>query len=394
MKKIIKTEKQYDNAMARHLELMMADPRPGTEDFDELELLTLLIQTYESEHVQIPSPSPVDAIRFRMEQQGLKQKDLIPYIGNKSQVSEILRGKRPLTLTMARNLHKGLGIPAEILLQDPEKELTEEFDPKDYPVREMQKLGWFSKFANQPWTDVRAHAGEMLQNLFGPFSKQQFIAYNRAGFKPDEELDDNALHAWRCKTLLDSEQQKLPEFRAETLSPEFFDFLARVSQLQNGPKLAIEQIKDRGVAVVINRHLPKTYLDGAALLNRHGRPVVGLTLRHDRLDNFWFTLFHELAHVKLHLTHGHTKPFFDNTESGDNSGQEKEANDYALDALISQELWKEVRNLTRAPEVRAAAKKLAIHPAILAGRIRRESHSYSTLPTLVGQGEVRKLLME
>lgn len=79
--------------------------------------LRLLIKAYEGKNIVIDSPTPIEAIRFRMEQAGLTQKDLVPFIGTKSRVSEVLAGKRPLTLAMARKLHKGLGIPAEILLE-------------------------------------------------------------------------------------------------------------------------------------------------------------------------------------------------------------------------------------------------------------------------------------
>ncbi len=93
------------------------DSTPGTAKGDEAEVLALLIRDYEEKHFPIDLPSPVDAIRFRMEQQGLKPKDLAPYLGSPSKVSEVLSGRRRLSLTMIRNLI-GLGIPAEVLLQD------------------------------------------------------------------------------------------------------------------------------------------------------------------------------------------------------------------------------------------------------------------------------------
>jgi HTH-type transcriptional regulator/antitoxin HigA len=112
--KLIKTQKEYKAALKRIEKLMEAKPR--TPQGDELELLSALVEIYEREHEPIPPPDPVDAIRFRMEQEGLKPKDLIPLIGSRSRVSEILSGRRPLSLKMIRNLHYGLGIPAESLL--------------------------------------------------------------------------------------------------------------------------------------------------------------------------------------------------------------------------------------------------------------------------------------
>lgn len=111
---IIKTEEQYNIAMERIDELF--DAKPNTKRFDELELLVMLVDAYEEKHYHIEAPDPIEAIKFRMEQQGLKRKDLIPFLGTNSRVSEILNGKRKLTVEMMRNLYHKLGVPAESLL--------------------------------------------------------------------------------------------------------------------------------------------------------------------------------------------------------------------------------------------------------------------------------------
>lgn len=116
--KVIKTEAQYKETLAR-IEAIF-DAAPGTPEGDELELLTLLVEKYEEEQYPIDLPDPIEAIRFRMDQQGLKQKDLIPYLGSKAKVSEVLSGRRSLTLAMIRKLVAGLGIPAEVLLREHE----------------------------------------------------------------------------------------------------------------------------------------------------------------------------------------------------------------------------------------------------------------------------------
>lgn len=125
MNKLIKTSKEHEAALDRLGELMLKNPLPDSDDANELELLALLIKSYEVKNIAIDPPTPLEAIQFRMEQSGLKQKDLVPFIGTKSRVSEVLSGKRPLTLAMARELHKGLGIPAEVLLEGAEKRLLE-----------------------------------------------------------------------------------------------------------------------------------------------------------------------------------------------------------------------------------------------------------------------------
>ena len=113
--KVIETEPEYDKAMKR-LEKVF-DAKPNSPDKKEAELLILLIEKYEDEHYPIGPPDPVEAIKFRMEQMGYKQKDLEKIIGYKGHVSEILNRKRKLTLEMIRNLHNKLHIPLESLVQ-------------------------------------------------------------------------------------------------------------------------------------------------------------------------------------------------------------------------------------------------------------------------------------
>lgn len=124
MLKLIKTDAEHAIALQRVDELFANEPPEGySEDqANELELLIHLIEVYEEEHFPIDLPSPVAAINFKMDQLGLKQADLVPYLGSKSRVSEVLSGKRPLSLAMMRKLHAGLGIPAEVLLQELEDE--------------------------------------------------------------------------------------------------------------------------------------------------------------------------------------------------------------------------------------------------------------------------------
>ena len=115
--RVIKNEHDYEAALARIESIF--DAAPGTLEGDELELLALLVERYEDEQFPMDLPDPIQAIRFRMEQQGLKAKDLVPYIGSASKVSEVLSGQRNLSLNMIRNLVKSLEIPANVLLREP-----------------------------------------------------------------------------------------------------------------------------------------------------------------------------------------------------------------------------------------------------------------------------------
>ncbi|MCC5933800.1 MAG: helix-turn-helix domain-containing protein [Balneolales bacterium] len=116
--KPIHTEKDYEEALARIEEIF--DAKPGTKEGDELEILGILAEDYEKKHFPVEAPKPAEAIKFRMDQLGMQQTDLAKLLGSKSRASEILSGKRSLSLRQIQILSKKLGIPAEILIQEPE----------------------------------------------------------------------------------------------------------------------------------------------------------------------------------------------------------------------------------------------------------------------------------
>jgi HTH-type transcriptional regulator/antitoxin HigA len=112
----IRTKADYKRTLREVSAYFDNEPEPGSEDGDRFEILTTLVEAYESKHFPIEAPDPIDAIRFRMEQGGLSVKDLVPSIGQPNRVYEVLNRKRGLTLEMIRNLHRNLGIPAESLI--------------------------------------------------------------------------------------------------------------------------------------------------------------------------------------------------------------------------------------------------------------------------------------
>lgn len=117
--RIIKTKAQHVQALAEVERLAALDPPAGTPDGDRLELLAKLVEDFEKERFVFARPDPLSAIRFRMEEQGLRQVDLAPLLGGKNRVSEVLSGKRALTLGMIRSLSESLKIPAELLVREP-----------------------------------------------------------------------------------------------------------------------------------------------------------------------------------------------------------------------------------------------------------------------------------
>lgn len=116
----IRSDDDYKAMLAQVSALIDRDPAPDSPDGERLEVLGLLVQAWEEEHYPIGTPDPIEAIRFRMEQGGLTEADLSPYIGPRHRVHDVLARKRPLTLEMIRRLSAGLGIPAQVLIGQPQ----------------------------------------------------------------------------------------------------------------------------------------------------------------------------------------------------------------------------------------------------------------------------------
>jgi HTH-type transcriptional regulator/antitoxin HigA len=165
--RVIKTDAEYSAAMKRFEALLGA--KPGQPGYDERDVLAVLIERYEEDHFPIDMPDPVEAIKFRMEQSGLAQRDLVPYLGSRSKVSEVLSGKRELTLAMIRSLNKHVGIPADVLIREPQEPLPKglaEIDFAKFPVREMEKRGAFRGFGAGP-ESTGGKAEEAIRWLVG-----------------------------------------------------------------------------------------------------------------------------------------------------------------------------------------------------------------------------------
>jgi len=392
--KLIKNENDYEAALARIEEIF--DARPDTPEGDELDLLVTLVEMYESIRFPVDLPDPIAAIRFRMEQQGLKDKDLVPFIGSRPKVSEVLSGKRQLSLSMIRKLVNGLGIPAEVLLKEPDAELASDHAlafARRFPIAEMVRRGWFGSFKGTV-AEAKKQLEDLLVEFARPLGPEAMLAsLNRQHVRQGGCQDNHALAAWRIRVATLALREPLPEYKPGAISEAFLWELARLSYFSSGPTLAKEFLNKNGIHLVCERHLPKTHLDGAAIKLPNGAPVVGLTLRYDRLDNFWFTLFHELAHVALHLDHADFEAFFDDFTKSGADKCEKEADALAANSLIPPDEWEKARLTPRSSpaSVAAFAEGLRISPAIPAGRLRYESGDYTKFKQLVGHKKARCL---
>jgi HTH-type transcriptional regulator/antitoxin HigA len=398
IKKLIKNEDDYNLALTRIEQLM--DSKPGSPEFDELELLSTLVEIYEDEHFPIDMPDPVSAIKFRMEQLELNQQGLVPFIGSRSKVSEVLNRKRPLTLAMMRSLHKGLGIPSDVLLQEPEASFPVSIPHLEwtkFPVVEMARKGWIPKDE-----DIKGREEELMRGLIeqaGGLQAASACLFRKGrGTRENSKNDPYAIKAWCLKVMAIANENSLKSgFKKGTVNAAFLKDIVKFSYLENGPTIAKEYIEKHGIHFVVLPHLRQTYLDGAAFILPSGNPVIGLTLRYDRPDNFWFCLLHELAHVSKHLTAGKGDIIIDDLDlrglqSAPEDQREEEADRIAQEALIPNKVWRsmDLDGKIQPRRIKLLADKLKIHPAIIAGRIRYEKNNYRILSSLIGNREVRK----
>jgi HTH-type transcriptional regulator/antitoxin HigA len=210
----------------------------------------------------------------------------------------------------------------------------------------------------------------------------------------DRQADDMALKAWHMCVLRQARAISVTRaYKHGTITPDWLRELAKLSAFDEGPKLAREYLARHGITLVIEKHFKRTFLDGAAMLDGD-RPIVALTLRHDRLDNFWFALLHELAHVAKHLT-SESSMFIDDLDRSNPEKVETEADAMAEEALIPEKSWRtaKVRQTVLSEDAIAFADEIGVHPAIVAGRLRHEEKNFRLLSHLIGKtGQVSQIL--
>lgn len=395
--KILKNNHDYEIAL-EYIETLMEE-HESKDINEEIELFTSLITTYEDETFPVNLPDPIDAICFVMDQQGLKRKDLISIIGSQSKVSEVLNRKRSLSLSMMRKLHDELHIPAEILLQDVQSNSVPEkqFSYNDYPVSDMFKLGYFPN--SHKISQVKDNFEDLMSELFSQFvdiiPKPVYCKQSKGKSAPNK----NALIVWQAHILQQASFEVIDDFSIDALDDAFIEELLSFSMDSKGPLLVKAYLQSFGIHFMIEQHLPKTYVDGAAFRAIDDKPVIVLSLRHDRIDNFWFTLIHELGHVIKHLYNEiNSIAFFDDTFSRPKiniSMAEQEANDFATEYLIPTNKVKisELRELSvwSPSKVIVIAKEIKRSPAILAGRIRYETQNFSIFSEILGSKCVKLL---
>ena len=342
---------------------------------DDIEIFSTLIEQFEQKHFTIEAPDAVTALKFRMEEKGLTARQLEPFIGSRARVSEVLTGKRHLSIDMIRSLHDGLGIPYEALLSK-RRHTPEVSSPA---LERLNDLGIEIQ-------DRKVLA--FITGLNGKGNASPALLRKTRTQRAALKTDQSALFLWQAAVLQKSHSP------AATYHPSKFTYdalrkIARLSPKEQGPRRAISKLAELGISVVIMPALPGTFLDGAAMADKSGNPIIGLTLRHDRIDNFWYTLLHECAHVALHYDHlvKEHAVFVDDMEIQSEDKVEREADDLAREALIPLAILNQVTwgPNTSYEDLSSLVARARVHLSVVAGRWQRDHQNYKRFAKMTSE---------
>jgi HTH-type transcriptional regulator / antitoxin HigA len=327
--------------------------------------------------------------------QNWKQKDLARKLGLQEQAIQRWESDRYRSINLASYMKVARALSVELSAQFLSPEVAKWIPPFDLNPVEAQKIlkharehGWL----DEPDSDENG-IKRLIRYVSEHVGRYGTPSLLRTGINVKDHSEDWVLLSWkaqvtrRAERIIDSERLN---YRPLDLS--WLKQLTKLSQREDGPIKAQALLKENGIVLVIERNIPGMEVDGAAFLVE-SIPVIGLTLRRDAIDNFWFTLVHEVAHVILHYRTGLASGFFDDVEHSEVDEFEEEANKFASDLLIPVELWSRspARIAKTSAPIENLAKQLSIAPAIIYGRIRFERKNYTIFSDRIGRGTVRKL---
>lgn len=303
---------------------------------------------------------------------------------------------RSISLSGLQRVARTLGIR---LIADVDHPLQEPWLPSyEMSSVELKKVlkharanGWLDK-ADQSDENGITQLRRAVAEHVGEYGTPSLL---RTGLNVHDLSKDWLLLAWKAQVTRNAQrhiQRKKPKYRPLNMS--WLSQLVKLSALDDGPARAKELLAEQGIILVIEPQIAGMRVDGAAfLVDDH--PVIGLTLRLDTVDNFWFTLMHEMGHVILHYRTGLASGFFDDFDHLEIDEMEEEANQFAQNMLIPDAVWnKSPARIAKTVEpVEKLAKQLGIAPAIIFGRLRLERQNYKIFSDKIGRGKVRKQLL-
>ena len=327
----------------------------------------------------------------------LSQKDLARKLGLKEQQIQRYEAEkyRKITLSNYQKVAGVLGVRLSIDIETRDEEWAishgaPSAEELSKVVRHARVRGWLE--SDEPHEDA---VSQLVRYIANHVLRHGTPSLLRTGLNVVDHSGDWTLLSWKAQVTRVAEktiEEREPVYRA--LDVSWLVDLVRLSRLDDGPARARDLLLEHGIVLVIEPHITGMKVDGAAFLV-DGVPVIGMTLLRDTLDNFWYTLLHEVGHVVLHYRTGLAAGFFDDVTSTEVDGLEDEANTFASNLLIPDDLWTRspARIAKAAGPVEKLAQQLGIHPAIVFGRIRMERRDYSLFSNKLGRGLIRDQLM-
>jgi HTH-type transcriptional regulator/antitoxin HigA len=339
---------------------------------------------------------PGELIHDELEARGMSQTEfskLIDY--NKTQLNEVIKGKRNINAELALLLEKALGIDASYWMRlqasydlDIERikektiqkqkaietwKMIEHFVPKTFYKKQGLISGDPKKDIEKVYEVFGVHCSD---DLAGVFSQPRVAMYRKSNTLT---IDETNLIGWDYLVRYNASQINLAEFNAQCQNKLVEGLKSIIQKNKNVIKETQSLLNLYGIKLVLLEKPEKCSVDGVAFWS-HGNPAIGLSMRFQRLDWFAFTLFHELGHVFLHLINDNELSFLDIEEKTKTDIKEKEADQFALNHLIPQNAWKQFIDRHFRPnddDFTALAKQQNIHPAIVLGRYKKEMNKFS-----------------
>ena len=367
--------------------------------------LTSVLQAYENAKTgdfallrQAAGADPGSLLIIARLMHGWSQKDLARKLGLREQAVQRYESERyrSISLTGLMRFARALGADVRIGLPD---EARQAWRPI-YEMTQTEAQKVLKHARDHGWIDVGDRSDENSIGIIKRYVAEHVGEHGvpsllRTGLNVSDHSEDWALLSWKAQITRTARgiitEGKL-KYRPAAYS--WLKELVQLSRLKDGPTQARDLLRAHGIVLVIEPHIVGMNLDGAAFLVDEV-PVIGMTLLRDALDNFWFTLLHEVAHVVLHYRTGLSSGFFDDIEKQDVDEFEDEANKFASNMLIPEELWsRSPARISKAPEpIEKLALQIGISSAIVFGRVRMERKNYKIFSDRIGRGEVRKQLL-
>lgn len=329
--------------------------------------------------------------------QGWTQKDLARKLGMQEQAIQRWEAERYRSISLAGYIKVAcalsLNFSVDYLAPEASKWMpTYEINPAEAQkiLKHAREHGWL----DEPDSDEKG-IKRLIQYVSEHVSKHGTPSLLRTGINVMDYSESWVLLSWKAHVTRRAEEIiKREKAKYHPLDLSWLKQLPKLSQAADGPLQAQTLLKQHGIILIVERNIPGMGVDGASFLVDE-IPVIGLTLNKDTIDNFWFTLLHEVGHVILHYRTGLASGFFDDIEYDAVDEFEQEANKFASNLLIPEEIWTRspARIAKTAAPIESLAKQLGISPAIIYGRIRFERKNYAIFSDKIGHGVTRKLFL-